>query len=236
MMTDLPTPEELLNRAMDALDKAEAKTDPFYTADWIGVSQAATMAGQLALDIRQAEPRTVVIENLSGLGQALMDKVIEDPNIPDGQAVMGKFQEPLVLVESDPRVKEGRQVWVNPDEWEDLLAVRAGAATVMYRKPPAEAPESPVNDLADVAGTHDHPTDHEESVVDFAAELRENLNAQERRYRSIIVGLLLARSTVSEYVPGALIRQTPPWELFTGENPADGAVTLRIERGLTEPV
>lgn len=223
MMTDLPTPEELLNRAMDALDKAEAKTDPFYTADWIGVSQAATMAGQLALDIRQAEPRTVGVDDLSKAWRDGIENITTDP------ALKLEIEKP-----GDPRVVEGRQVWVNPDELRILLALRTGAVSVVPAdvnqwRGSVEARQAVLDRLSDAMGTPTHPTDADEPVVTLG-ELNANMNDQERRYRTIIVGLLLARSTVSDYVPGPLIRQTPPWRLKIDENPADGAVTLRIER------
>jgi len=143
MTTEDMTPEALLKRAVEALNRAQADSDTNSGTswDWVGVSQAAVGAGQLALDIRQAEPRSVVIDDLSGLGQALLDNVIEDP-----------------------RVKASRQVWVNPDEWEILLALRTGAATVVPADPnrrmtPAEASQRVRDRLAGSMGTHDHPHD-----------------------------------------------------------------------------
>lgn len=227
-------PEDLLRRAVEALDRATADSSENggTSWDWVGVSQAAVGAGQLALDIQNSEPKAVVVDDVSGLWQ------MQGHNLDLKPGPIVPSDEHTVLTITPPgKQMEGLNAWLTPDEWDTILALRVGSAVVMHRKPSVEGAERPVDDLADVAGTHDHPRDLDASDVaadgdrhEMLAELNENLNAQATRYQTIIVGLMLARSTVSEYVPGALIRQTPPWRLEIGENPADGAVTLRIDR------
>lgn len=170
-----PTPEELLKRAMDALDVAEtiAAKAPQRAEEWAYISRAASHAGMLAVDILESQPRIEAIDDLSGRWQGMVKE--HGGRIPSSPIIEAKTDDPegFVIRESvDPRVTEGRQVWVNPDEWETLLALRTGAAIV---QPVTKGPEIDGEGRTGARRGRVRPRDLDQSDVDADASRMEDM-------------------------------------------------------------
>src|SRR5687767_14149502 len=99
------TPEGLLKRALSALARAEENAR--LTRELVAVSNTAAAVGQFALDLQNSEPKNVVIDSLS---QTWRDIIGELTNVRQRRDTMA--------------------VRVSVEEWETLLALRTGEATV----------------------------------------------------------------------------------------------------------
>lgn len=196
------TPEALLKRAVGSITQAERDCQSGH--EWALVAQTTIQAGQLALDIRNSEPRSVVLDGISEIWRSGIEAYTT--------------KEPFKIREPEVTKEHTVFVWVSPEEYETILALRSGTATVQPRKPaqmPADAPEGV--DPARGWGARED-------------ELRDRLTNQEAKYHRILTGLMLARGVVSEFVPAADVHRTNSVRLLVRENPEDGSIILRITR------
>lgn len=251
-----PTPEELLKRAMDALDKAEARAamKPERAEEWALVSRAASHAGMLAVDILETQPRIEAIDDLSGRWQDMVKE--HGGRIPSSPIIEAKTDDPegFVIRENDPRVVEGRQAWVNPDEWETLLALRTGAATVHVTdtaamhgvRLAAEAPETPAEGRTGARRGRVRPRDLDQSDVDADADrmqMEDVLQGQVLELGALIRAMMIGQDTVSVYIQDTVLDLARDRDSVITKHPR-GGVSIRLipvddtpeeRKELTEP-
>lgn len=160
MTTEDVTPEALLARAADALTVAEtiAAKAPQRAEEWALVAQAASHVGTLALEIAQT-------------------RLVSLTPVPPEEGDLERIQ---------AQQRGEGNYWLSAEEWETILALRVGAATVhvkdaaaMYgvrraAETPGKAPESPTGRLPRRRGGVPYPRDLDQSDVDADAARMED--------------------------------------------------------------